>query len=143
MKQKRRYKKYSISVRQSAVDRMRLGVNVSQLAEQLGVNRGTLYAWSKQAEQRSGAKPASATVDAVEQYQERAGELECKQHDYRIRELESKLAAVEGELGRAEWEKRFFEAALRRVKGSRQNNEDSGVTASSPRSATGRTRKAD
>ena len=122
---------------------MRLGVNVSQLAEQLGVGRGTLYAWKDQVERRSGTEGPSPTAEAVEQYQQRVGELEGKQHDYRIRELESKLAAAEGELGRAEIEKRFFEAALRRIKASRQNNEDSGATASSPRSATGRTRKAD
>ena len=143
MKQKKRYQKYSASVRESAVERMRLGVNVSQLADQLGVGRGTLYAWSKRAEQRTGAAPPSAAADAFEQYRRRVGELGCKQHDQRIGELEAKLAAAEGELGRVELEKRFFEAALRRIKASRQNNEDSGVTASSPRSATGRTRKAD
>ena len=143
MKQKKQYKKYSASVRESAIDRMRLGVNVSQLAEQLGVSRAILYIWKEQAERRAGAEQSSGTADGVERTQQRVGEVECKQHDYRIRELESQLAAAEGELGRAELEKRFFEAALRRVKASRQNNEDSGATASSPRSATGRTRKAE
>ena len=143
MKQKKRYQRYSASVRESAMDRMRLGVNVSELAEQLGVSRGILYVWKEQADRRTGAKPAPEAADAVEQSRRRVGELGCKQHDQRIGELESRLVAAEGELGRVELEKRFFEAALRRVKASRPNNEDSGATASSPRSATGRTRKAD
>jgi transposase-like protein len=159
MGQKKRSKKYPASVQQSALERMKLGVNVSELAEQLGVNRSTLYAWKEQAERGglAGQPTGEAKAEAVEQYNQRTEELEGEQRnynqrieevegaqrDYRIQELESKLAEMERELGRAELEKRFFKAALRRIEESRQKIENSGATASSPRSATGRTRKAD
>ena len=131
MKKKKRYKRYPASVRESAVERMRLGVNVSELAAELGVDRTTLYYWKDQREQR-GAKQQLAPKGA-EPVDER---------DYRIRELESKVSGLEGELGRAALETRFFKGALRRIEESRQKNENSGAIASSPRSATGRTRKA-
>jgi transposase-like protein len=131
MKKKKRYKRYPASVRESAVERMRLGVNVSELAAELEVNRTTLYFWKDQMEER-GPKQQSAPKGA-EPVDER---------DYRIRELESKVSGLEGELGRAALETRFFRGALRRIEESCQKNENTGATASSPRSATGRTRKA-
>jgi len=125
MKHKEWYKRYPISVQESAVEQMRLGVNVSQLAEQLGVSRGTLYQWKGRAERRdTTALVGSPAADPLEQ------------RDYRIRELESRVAGLEGELGRAELEKRFFESALRRIEESRQKKENSGGTTSTPRSAT-------
>lgn len=126
MKEKKRYQRYPAGVRASAMERMRLGVNVTELAEQLGVHRCTLYFWKRQME-------AAAGVAAVDPLEER---------DYRIRELESRVAGLEGELGRAELEKRFFEGALRRIEESRQDSEGSGGRASSLRSETGRARKA-
>jgi transposase-like protein len=125
-KTRKRYKRYPAGVRESALERLELGVNVSELAEQLGLHRCTLYYWKRQAlEAAAGGKDP----------------LEAR--DYRIRELESQVAGLEAELGRAELERRFFEAALRRIEESRQSKGSSGETASSPRSATGRTRKAD
>jgi transposase-like protein len=130
MKEKKAYKRFPASVRESAMQRMRLGVNVSELARQLDVDRTTLYVWKRKLE-RARAKPqAGKTAEAMDE------------RDYQIRELESKIAGLEGELGRAEMEKRFFEAALRRIEESRQKREGTGGIASSPRSATGRTRKA-
>src|SRR5262245_49722779 len=40
------------------------------------------------------------------------------ERDYQIRELTLKVAGLEGELGRAELEKRFFVNALRRIEAS-------------------------
>jgi transposase-like protein len=123
MKEKGRYKRYPIGVQENTVERMRLGVNVSELAEQLEVSRTTLYTWMERSERRKLA-PQKGKLPPLEE------------RDYRIKELENRVAALEGELGRAELEKRFFERALRTTGESRQKKEDSGVTASSPRSAT-------
>jgi hypothetical protein len=55
----------------------------------------------------------------------------------RIRDLEAKIAALEGELGRNHVEVRFFRSALRRVEASRQANGEHGGTASTWKSAAG------
>jgi len=126
MSEKKWNKRYPASVRESAVERMRLGVNVSELASQLGVNRATVYEWKRRAKTQGGEQPAAG----------------MDERDHRIRELESQVAGLEGALGRTELEKRFFETALRRIEESRQKLEASGALESSPRSASGRTRKA-
>jgi transposase-like protein len=125
MEQPRRQQRYPAGVRQSALERMQLGVNVSALAVELGVDRTTLYYWKRQAE--AAAPPAAAALE---------------QRDYRIRELESRVAALETQLGQASLETRFFKAALRRIEASRPQSARPGATASSPRSAAGATRKA-
>jgi transposase-like protein len=126
MEQSRRQQRYPAGVRQSALERMKLGVNVSALALELGVDRTTLYYWKRQAE----APPAPCPAAVLEQ------------RDYRIRELESRVAALETQLGQAALETRFFKAALRRIAASRPKNAAPGATASSPRSAADATRKA-
>ena len=130
MNKKKAYKRYPASVRESAMQRMRLGVNVSELARQLSVDRTTLYRWKLKLEKARAKPQGDKAADAMDE------------RDYQIRELESKIAGLEGELGRTEMEKRFFEAALRRIEESRQKKESTGGIASSPRSASGRTRKA-
>src|SRR5262249_52501538 len=107
-----------------AVERMRLGCNVSALAEELGVGRGTLYRWGE-AEERS-ATGAEA--------------MDAQQH--RMKELESQVAQLQSELGRSSLENRFFQSALRRVEESRQSRSDDGETVSTRRFASGRKRKA-
>jgi transposase-like protein len=44
------YKRYPMRFRERAVERMRLGENVSQLARELGVNRVSLYNWKRKSE---------------------------------------------------------------------------------------------
>lgn len=127
---RKRFKRYPLSVQVNAVKRMQLGVNISELAEELSVSRQTLYLWQTRLTGKAMVE-VRAVVDPLEE------------RDYRIRELEARVAGLEGELGRRELEKGFFEAALRRIEASRRKKEDNGATASSPRSATGRTRKAD
>jgi transposase-like protein len=129
MSEKKAYKRFPASVRESAMQRMRLGVNVSELAKQLGVDRTTLYLWKRKLERTRAKQQVEQAVDVMDE------------RDYQIRELQSRIVGLEGELGRAELEKRFFEAALRRIEESRQKKESTGERTSS-RSATGRTRKA-
>lgn len=128
-KPKKPYKKYPASVRENVLQRMRLGANIRQLARELGVGRRTLYLWKEKSEQQAVGKtePGLAGQDP---------------RDYQIRELTLKVVGLEGELGRAELEKRFFASALRRIEATRRKPESSGAMASSPRSGSGRKRKA-
>lgn len=123
MEKKKRYKRHPIGLQENTVERMSLGVNVSELAAQLGVNRGTLYRWKEESERRKLAPQKGRTLPPLEE------------RDYRIKELENRVATLEGELGRGELERRFFERALRRVEESRQKKESNGGTISLPKSA--------
>jgi transposase-like protein len=52
----RSYTRYPMRFRERAVERMRLGENVSQLARELGVDRSCLYAWKRKSEGRRARK---------------------------------------------------------------------------------------
>lgn len=84
-------------VKLSAVERMKLGANVTELARQVGVHRSMLYVWKQQWE------------DPVK----RAGVIEIDPRQQRIRELEQQVVELEGVLGRRVMELDFFERALR------------------------------
>lgn len=127
--QKGTYRRYSVGLQVSAVERMKLGGNVSALARELAIPRGRLYDW------KNRGKPARETVPGLE--------TDVDVRNQHIRDLEAKVAALEGELGRAGLEVRFFKGALRRIGVLRLSKEDSGVTASTPKSAARRKRKVD
>ena len=59
-----------------------------------------------------------------------------------IRELQTKVASLEGELGRSALEASFFGSALRRVEAARRQNDKPGGMQSTTKSAAGRSRKA-
>lgn len=82
---KRSYKVYPIRLRERAVERMKLGESATRLAKELGVHRTTLYGWKRKVEQRQRVRPAGQRRDA---------------RDLRIEELESKVARLEGLVGR-------------------------------------------
>jgi hypothetical protein len=60
----------------------------------------------------------------------------------KIRELEEKIASLEGVIGRQKLESDFFAAALRRVEGEVQPKNEIGETGSTPKSRAGRRNKA-
>jgi len=128
-KPKKPYKKYPASVRENVLQRMRQGANIRQLARELGVGRRSLYLWKE----KSGQQAVGKTETTL------AGQ---DPRDYQIRELTLKVAGWEGELGRAELERRFFASALRSIEATRQKPESSGARASSPRSGSGPKRQA-
>jgi transposase-like protein len=121
------YKRYPMRFRERAVERMKLGENVSQLARELGVDRVSLYLWKRK----------------LEGHRTRVSGKERNERDLRIEELEGKLARLEGVVGRQWLELDFFESALRRIEEMRRKNGGNGEPASMPRSATGCDRKAD
>jgi transposase-like protein len=115
----REYKRHPIGVKQHAVERMKLGENVSALARELGVDRTLLYLW--RARTQRGREPGPE------------GPIDVRQ--IRIQELETKIAGLEGALGRKGMELDFFAGALRRIAESRQKSENNGGTASTRKSA--------
>ena len=121
------YKRYPMRFRERAVERMKLGENVSQLARELGINRVSLYIWKRK----------------LEGHRARVRVKERDERDLRIEELEGKLARIEGVVGRQWLELDFFESALRKIEGMRRKNGSSGEPACMPRSAAGCDRKAD
>ena len=121
-------RRYPIGFKQRAVERMRLGENTSQLARELGIDRSLLYIWKRKLEGRTYGKVLSEKLDV---------------RDYQIRELQAKIANMEGVIGRQALELDFFESALRRIKETGQRSGASGEPASTPRSVAGRERKAD
>jgi transposase-like protein len=125
---RRKWDRRSAEFRQRALERMKTCQNVKALAKELGVARQQLYWWRQQAERRQ--KPSEP--GAIEEPRDR-----------RIRELEKKVAELEGVIGKKTLELDFFAGALRRIEESRRKRDKSGATASTPKSAGGCNRKVD
>ena len=98
-KKRRGPKGIPAGVKLNAVERMKLGCNVSELAVELGVHRASLYAWKEQF--RDPAK--------------REGVLEMDPRQSRIRDLEQQVNELQSTVGRQTQELSFFETALRQV----------------------------
>lgn len=126
-KKGRTLRHYPIGFKQQAVGRMKAGANVSALARELGIDRTLLYIWSRKMEGRRYGKS-----DGVPDLR-----------DQRIVELEGKIAALEGALGRKTQEVDFFEGALRTIEAIRQKRNATGETPSTEKSADESERKAD
>ena len=128
-----RSKRYPVGFQRDAVERMKHCEDISKLAEELGVSRGALYLWKRRGEGLPSYR------DAIRQGHPAA---EDDQQTKKIRELEAKVAGLEGELGRRSLEASFFRSALRRVEGLRRRSDEPGGIASTTKSAAG-SRKAD
>jgi hypothetical protein len=129
----KRSKRYPVGFRVDAVERMKHCTDVAKLAEELGVSRGALYLWKRKTEGLPSYRDR-----AREGYQQPPDDERARA----IRELQAKVASLEGELGRRTVEASFFESALRRVEGARRQNDKPGGMASTTKSAAGRSRKA-
>ncbi len=123
-----RSKRYPVGFQRDAVERMKHCEDIGKLAEELGVSRGALYLWKRKGEGLLSYR------DAARQGHPAAAD---DPQTRKIRELEAKVASLEGELGRRSLEASFFKSALRRVEGLRQRAEGPGATASTTRSAAG------
>jgi hypothetical protein len=132
-KQNKRSKRYPVGFQRDAVERMKNCKDIGKLAEELGVSRGALYLWKRKRE-------------GLPSYREMAQEgYKAPPDDERaraIRELEAKVASLEGELGRRSLEASFFGSALRKVEAVRRRNDAPGVMRSTTKFAAGRSRKA-
>lgn len=121
-------KRYSMRFRQRVVERMVLEKNISQLSRELGLDRSMMYNWKRKLEKR-----AYGNV--------RSGEVNIR--DLQIQELQSKIAGLEGVIGRQALELDFFESALRRIRETAPQSGANGENTSTPRSEVESERKAD
>jgi len=128
-KKNKRSNRYPVGFQRDAVERMKHCEDISRLAEELGVSRGALYLWKR-------------GVEGLESYRKAAREghpaAEEDQQARKIRDLEAKVASLEGELGRRSLEASFFRSALRRVEESRRRSDAPGGTTSTTKSAAGK-----
>jgi transposase len=127
-KANKRSNRYPVGFQRDAVARMKHCEDIGKLAEELGVSRGALYLWKRKGEGLLSYR------DAARQGHPAAAD---NPQANKIRELEAKVAGLEGELGRRSLEASFFKSALRRVEGLRRRSEEHGGTASTTRSAAG------
>lgn len=132
-KMNKRSRRYSVGFQKDAVERMKHSADIGKLAEELGVSRGALYLWWRKCEGLPSYRAAARQGHAASGEDPNAST---------IRQLEAKVAGLEGELGRRSLEISFFRGALRKVEGLRRQNEEPGETLSTTRSAAGRGRKA-
>jgi Transposase len=123
----KRSNRYPVGFQRDAVERMKHCEEIGKLAEELGVSRGALYLWKRKGEGLLSYRDAAR--------QGHAAAVDDPQAN-KIRELEAKVASLEGELGRRSLEASFFKSALRRVEGLRLI-EGPGATTSTTRSAAG------
>lgn len=127
-KRNKRSNRYPVGFQRDAVERMKHCEDIGKLAEELGVSRGALYLWKRRGEGLLSYRDAARLGHPAA-----SDDPQAK----RIRELEAKVAALEGELGRSNLETRFFRSALRRVEEQRRQKDATGGTASTTRSAAG------
>ena len=124
----KRSNRYPVGFQRDAVERMKHCEDIGKLAEELGVSRGALYLWKRKFEGLLSYRDATRRGQAAA-----ADDPQLK----KVRELEAKVASLEGELGRRSLEASFFKNALRRVEGLRQKSDAPGATTSTTRSAAG------
>jgi transposase-like protein len=127
VKEKQKYRKYSVEFKVEAVQRMLAGENIKGLSRVLDVPRSQLYAWldryrAQGAERLRG--PGRPSFEEAVQILATPAEVAAK----RIVELERKV-------GQQTLEVDFLKKACERVKESRQRSNAAGGTASTERSA--------
>src|SRR3954470_3564130 len=102
----KRSNRYPVGFQRDAIERMKHCEDIGKLAEELGVSRGALYLWKRKGEGLPSYRAAARQGHPA---------AEDDQQAKRLRELEAKIASLEGELGRRSLEASFFKSALRRA----------------------------
>jgi hypothetical protein len=127
-KENKRARRYAVGFQRDAVERMKHCEDIGQLADELGVSRGALYLWKRKSEGLRSYRDAARLGHSAAEDDPQAK---------KIRELEAKVAGLEGEVGRYSLEARFFKSALRKVEGLQRQSEKPGGIPSTTRSAAG------
>jgi hypothetical protein len=122
-KSEKMYRQYPVGFQKDALERMKHCDDIRALAAELGLSRGVLYLWKRKSEglRAYGKGPAEVPDEPGR----------------KIQQLETKVASLEGELGRRSLEASFFKSALRKVEGLRRQSEKPGGIPSTTRSASG------
>jgi len=122
-----KWRRHTVEFKRQVVERMKTCENIGALARELKVQRKLLYTWKYQLEGRPEPRHANLATTAEER--------KDKQLRDEITKLKSALAEKTLEID-------FFKHALLRVKERRQQNEETGGSASTKPSGRGRKSKA-
>ena len=110
---RQRVHRYSEEFRKMAVERFHKCANATELARELGIDRGLLYEWRK----------------LEERAQEGAGARNSRE-----RKLHSEIAELKRLLADKTLEVDFFKGALQKIEARRQGKDGSGARASTTKS---------
>ncbi len=123
-----KWRRHKREFKKAAVERMKICDSTTALARELDIGRKLLYTWKYQFEGRPEARHASY-VETPEETTER----KLREENVRLKQA---LADRSLEID-------FFKGALRRIEEGRPSKSSTGDPASTPKSGSRRTRKAD
>lgn len=127
MAKMRKWRRHTVEFKRQAVERMKACENIGALARELNLQRKLLYTWKYQFEGRPEPQHANLGKTAEERKED---------------QLRREIAQLKGALGEKAMEIDFFKRALLKLKQRRQQNDETGVSASTKSSSRGRQSKA-
>src|SRR5205823_2491543 len=120
-------RRHTVAFKRQAVERMKTCENIEALARELKLQRKLLYTWKYQFEGRPEPRHANLGITAEER------------KDKQVRE---EIAKLKSALAERVLENDFFRNALLKIKERRQQNSETGGSASTTSSSRGRKSKA-
>ena len=122
-----KWRRHTVGFKRQAVERMKTCENIEALARELKLQRKLLYTWKYQFEGRPEPRHANLGITAEER------------KDKQVRE---EIAKLKSALAERVLENDFFRNALLKIKERRQQNSETGGSASTTSSSRGRKSKA-
>ena len=117
-----KWKTYDLDFKRRAVEQMGGSKDITALAGELKISRGTLYVWKRQLEGQPERRRADLSVSSQTKVE---------------RKLREENRLLKEALGQKALEADFFAAALRRVKGPHRSSAAGGAKRSMPKSGVG------
>jgi transposase-like protein len=125
MPKKAKWRRHPVEFKRQIVERMKTCENIHELARELKLERKLLYTWKYQFEGRPEPRHANLATTAEER---------------KDKQLRDEIAKLKAALADKTLEVDFFQSALRRIEEGRQNNTETGGSASMRKSRLGRNR---
>ena len=122
-----KWRRHTVEFKRQVVERMKTCENIHALALELKLERKLLYTWKYQLEGRPEPRHANLATTAEER---------------KDKQLRDEIAKLKSAVAEKTLENDFFESALLKIKEVRQQNLNSGASASTPSSSRGRKSKA-
>ena len=122
-----KWRRHTVEFKRQVVERMKTCENIGSLARELNLQRKLLYTWKYQLEGRPEPRHANLGTTAEERKDKR---------------LRDEIAKLKSSLAEKTLENDYFESALLKIKERRQQNSETGGSASTTSSSRGRKSKA-
>lgn len=127
MAKMRKWRRHSVEFKRQVVERMKACENIGALARELKLERKLLYTWRYQLEGRPEPRHANLATSAEER---------------KDKQLRDEITKLKSALAEKTLENDFFKLALLKIKERRQQNGETGGSASTKSSIRGRKSKA-